>query len=104
MLGPNNTITPNGIDWQAIDVMYGGTITPGMTYNEATNALGGTRGTQAPEDRRDENCQANDSCTRDVTPGRDAPVIAPTGLAGNALTLCPVIPFFRYRKGSNIPL
>ena len=38
--GPNNTITPNGIDWQAIDVMYGGTITPGMTYNEATNALG----------------------------------------------------------------
>jgi len=42
--GPNNTITPNGIDWQAIDVMYGGTITPGMTYNEAINALGGTPG------------------------------------------------------------
>lgn len=42
--GPNNTVTPDGIDWQAIDVMYGGTITPGMTFNEVTDVLHVTSG------------------------------------------------------------
>jgi hypothetical protein len=40
--GQNNIITPNGIDWQAINVMYEGKVTPGMTYNNVLNVIHGS--------------------------------------------------------------
>ncbi len=39
--GQNNTTAPDGIDWQAIDVMYAGNVTTGMTYNNVNNVLHG---------------------------------------------------------------
>ncbi|MFZ0006168.1 MAG: DUF2927 domain-containing protein [Methanoregula sp.] len=39
--GQNNITMPNGIDWQAIDLMYAGNIMPGMTYNNVNNVLHG---------------------------------------------------------------
>ncbi|MGA2161771.1 MAG: DUF2927 domain-containing protein [Methanoregula sp.] len=40
--GQNNTTTPNLIDWQAIDLMYSGKITPGMTIVDVRQVLYGT--------------------------------------------------------------
>jgi hypothetical protein len=40
--GQNNTTTPDLIDWQAIDLMYGGNITPGMTISDVKHVLYGT--------------------------------------------------------------
>ena len=39
--GQNNITMPNGIDWQAINLMYTEDVTTGMTYNNVNNVLHG---------------------------------------------------------------
>jgi hypothetical protein len=39
--GQNNITMPNGIDWQAIELMYAGNVMPGMNYNSAYDVIHG---------------------------------------------------------------